>query len=101
MAMVYITEYAEISNLPVGRVGQMPRDPPVTEQTVAISVSSVQSAAFNSATKLIRIHTDAVCSIVIGSNPIATSANARFATNQTEYRDVSAGGLKLAVITNS
>jgi len=75
--------------------------PEVTHQTVAITGSSVQSNAFNSATRLIRVHADAICSIQIGStNPTATTTSARFVAGQTEYFLVNPGD-KLAVITNT
>lgn len=100
MATLYITEYADIVSTVRGGTA-IPVDPPIAEQTVAISGSSAQSAAFSTATKFIRIHTDAICSINCNAtNPIATAANGRFAANQTEFRGVTPG-LKLAVITNS
>lgn len=99
MAVLYIAEY---THFPVrqGNVVQAPNDPPVAEQTVAIGAGSVQSAAFNAKTRVLRIHTDAICSILIGPDPTATAAKARLAANQTEYRVVQPGD-KLAVITNT
>src|SRR5215475_8203567 len=106
MAVLYITEYAELAIGPAGRVGQMAVDPPVAEQTVAIGGASVQSSAFNAKTRYIRVHSDATCSVEIGTNPTATSTTGRMAANQTEFRDVSRGqqagtAFKIAVITNT
>lgn len=107
MAVLYITEYAELSILAAGRVGQMPVEPPVVPgQTVAINVGSTQSAAFNAATKFIRVETDAICAIEIGVNPTALVASGgagsqRLAANQTQFHDVSRGSFKLAVIQAS
>jgi hypothetical protein len=106
MAVLYITEYAELSLNRLGQLGQMPVEPPVAEQTVAIGGSSVQSAAFNAATKFVRLHTDAICSVEVGANPTATATTGRLAANQTEFRDVSRGpssgsAFKIAVITNT
>lgn len=99
MATLYI---AELPNL--GTVGIQPAEvaplPPVTEQTVAISGASNPSAAFNAKTEMIRVHTDSVCSIVVGAAPVATTANMRMAAGQTEYFAV-AGGNKIAVIANT
>jgi hypothetical protein len=103
MAVFYITEYAELAIGPAGRVGQMPMDPPVAEQTIAIGGASVASSAFNAKTRFIRLHTDAICSFEIGAaTPTATATKARMAANQTEYHDVSRlpGGM-VAVITNT
>lgn len=97
MATLYIAEFRQVGDL--GRI-QAPEQPPYAEQTVAIGVGSVQSSAFNTATKFIRVHTDAICSIKIGSNPTATATTARMAAGQTEYFTVLAGH-KLAVIVNT
>lgn len=98
MATLYITEYAEsgyiASGVPVGR------EPSLACQTVAIGGSSTQSSAFGNKTRLIRVHTDAICSILVGTNPTATAAKSRMAANQTEYFQVDPAA-KLAVITNS
>lgn len=100
MAVLYIAEYPAF---PVrqGSVIQAPSDPPIAEQTVAIGGSSAQATnAFNAKTRVIRIHTDAICSILIGANPTATATKARLAAGQTEYRVVQPGD-KIAVITNT
>jgi len=96
MATLYISEYPgyELNNLPVAI------EPPLVEQTVAISGGSAQSAAFNTSTRLVRIHTDSICSILFGSNPTATATNKRLAANATEYFVVSPG-YKVAVISNT
>lgn len=75
--------------------------PAVAEQTVAIGGASAQSAAFNAATKIIRVHTDAICSIKVGgTNPTATATTMRMAAGQVEYFGVAPGD-KIAVITNT
>lgn len=100
--ILYITEYAELAIGPAGRVGQMPMEPPVAEQTVAIGASSTASAAFNAKTRFVRLHTDAICSVAFGTAPTATATTGRFAANQTEYRAVPLGAsYEVAVITNS
>lgn len=96
-ATVYITEYQ--TNVAV--TYQAVITPALATQTVAVGVSSTQSAAFNASTSLIRVHTDVACSVQIGgTNPTATSSSMRMAANQTEYFFVKAGD-KLAVITNN
>lgn len=99
MAKVYITEYIR---MPADTRGLVPAgdEPGVTTQTVAIGGASVQSSAFNAATKFIRLHTDAICSVEFGSNPTATANSARLAANTTEFFGVRAGH-KVAVITNT
>lgn len=99
MAVIYIAEFQGLG-MPVGNLVQSTQWPPITQQTVAIGGASVQSAAFNANTNVIRINTDAICSIAIGDNPTATATTARMAANQTEYFSVYPGQ-KVAVITNS
>lgn len=106
MATLYITEYAKQGGghplaVPVGE------EPELANQTVSISGSSTQSSAFNNNTSLLRIHTDAICSIEFGTNPTATTSTKRLAANQTEYFAVvppgasGATALKVAAITNT
>ncbi len=99
MAVLYITEYS-ILGVITGKSTAIAKAPPVAEQTVAIGGSSVASSAFNAATKFVRLHTDAICSVSFGSAPTATATTMRMAANQTEYFAVSPSA-KVAVITNS
>jgi hypothetical protein len=98
---LYITEYANLT-FPNGEAGQMPLENPVAEQTVAIGGTSTQSMTFNPGTSFVRIHTDAICSVLFGTNPTASATSGRMAANQTEYRGVQRGqSFKVAVITNT
>jgi len=102
MATVYITEFSAQAQDLRGFHIQAPAQPPVAEQTVAIGAGSVQSAALNDKTTIIRVHADAVCSIAVGVNPTATAVKARMAAGQTEYFAVPRqSGFKVAVITNT
>lgn len=90
MTKLYITEYSQMGQmLPNNAPYPAPLEPPIAEQTVVNTGGSTQAAAFNTATRLIRVHTDSICSIAIGSSaaggPVATTANRRLAANQTEY----------------
>lgn len=98
MAVLYVTEYKD-----VGRSAFTPmvaQAPGIVGQTIAIGGASLQSAAFNAATNLIRVHTDAICSVAIGPNPTATTSVKRMAADQTEYWAVNPGD-KIAVISNT
>jgi hypothetical protein len=98
-ATLYISEYGAPTFTPYAY--QAAQTPELTHQIVAIGGSSVQSAAFSANTTLIRVHTDAICSVQIGgTNPTATATSARFIAGQTEYFIVHPGD-KLAVITNN
>lgn len=55
------------------------------QEPVDYSGGAAASAAFAATTTLVRIHTDAVCSIKFGTAPTATTSNRRMAAGQTEY----------------
>jgi hypothetical protein len=103
MAFLYIAEFQGIG-APTGNVVQSPQVPPITEQRVAIGGGSLASNPFNVKTQIIRINTDAICSIAFGSaagsTPTAAATTMRLAANQTEYFSVYPGQI-VAVITNS
>ncbi len=100
MAVLYVSEHAELV-VHQGGGGQALSEPPIAEQTVAIGATSAQvTNAFNAKTRFVRVHTDAICSILFGANPTATATNKRLAANQTEIFRVTPGH-KVAVITNT
>jgi hypothetical protein len=98
MAVCYITEFAALANVTGANIAMMP---PIAQQTVAIGAEA-DSSAFNAATRYIRVHVDAICSIAIGVTPTATTSMLRMGAGDTEYFGVPLnGGYKLSVITNS
>jgi hypothetical protein len=96
---ISIREYADVILAPGGKV-MAGREPAVTSQTATISGTSTQSAAFNAATRFIRIHVNATCSLDFGSNPIAVEGECDMAAGQTEYFGVVAGQ-KVAFISTA
>lgn len=94
MATLYVTEFAYPA-----RFTGVAAQPYVATQAVTISGVSAQSVAFNANTSLVRIHTDAICSVVFGVAPTATTAEARLGVGQTEYFSI-VPGQKVAVISN-
>lgn len=111
MATLYITEFQALgqAGLPTNGYGpngptQAAQQPPVAaDQTVAIAAGSASSAAFNAATVLVRLHTDAICSVLFGlpgATPTALTTSARMVAGQTEYFGV-LPGMKVAVIANT
>lgn len=96
MASLYIAEY---DGYLVNGV-QVPREPPLAEQKITISGVSAASAAFNTQTKLVRLHTDAICSVLFGETPVATAAKQRLPADATEFKSTQAGH-KVAVISNT
>jgi hypothetical protein len=105
---LYVTEYQTAAS-DQGRALPLGHGYPLANQVVNIGGSSVQSQPFTSRTHFIRLHTDGVCSILVGTqtgvgppaaqNPVATTTCARMAQNQTEYMGVDPGMI-VAVIAN-
>lgn len=108
MATLYIREYAGISTTknvtgigPADLVTQGPSEPGTDQPALNINPSTTPSLQFAPTTQLVRLHTDAVCSFVIGPpGTVATTSNARMAQNQTEYFRVIPGHI-VAVIANT
>ena len=101
---LYVTEYYSVASPQVGGLNaQVPSEPPLVEQTpIDYSGGHAESAAFNALTTLIRIHTDSICSVLIGTTPVATTGSARMVAGQTEYRSVPKGqNYKISVVGNT
>ncbi len=62
----------------------------VTTQAVTYT-SSTQSAAFNGATRMVRIIADAAVFLVFGANPTATATAIKVPANTVEYFSVTPG----------
>lgn len=110
MSVITITEYVGLANIQLGGITvQVPQEPPLVEQTLAITSTSAQSLAFNAATTLVRINVDgtAAAAVTFGLNPTATipsgtAGSGRVSANATEFRGVTKGlGMKLAVIATT
>lgn len=102
MATLYITEYEDQAKDSEGNPVPVGLEPRVTNQTVAISGAHAESQLFNARTRFVRIHTDAICSFIVGSAPVATTSHSRMAADQVEYFGCpQGGGLKVSVISNT
>lgn len=91
---VYVTEFSQVFVDSGGNI-QMAATPPIAKQIVA---SGGTSAAFNKATRFIRVNADsgftspAAAQIEIGSGtPTVVTASMRLSINQTEYFKVNPG----------
>lgn len=103
MAFLSITELNEVQYVGIqGNTGsnlQIAKVPPVAEQKLGVSGASVQSAAFNSATKYVRLYTDIACCVAWGTNPVAVTTSMPMSAASAEYFGVTVGH-KVAVIAN-
>jgi hypothetical protein len=103
MATLYVTEFSD-SEFSAKGVIPVVQTPQVAQQTLTISSQSSATTVFNQNTRIIRVHTDAVCFIAISSAPTATSTCMRMAADQTEYfglRSQFGGVDKIAVCSTS
>lgn len=104
MASLRITEYEKMVEVSGGFRVAAGEEPAIAVQTVTFTTST-PSAAFNVRTKFVRIHTDAICSVVFGTNPTAV-AGTRLTVGQTEYfgvnvKDFAPGTMKVAAVTDT
>jgi len=90
MATMYITEYYSTDS-------GSPTEPGV-DQTFSFSGTAGNSTPFSATTILIRINADAIASIKIGKNAVATTANKRVSLGVTEYFAVQSGDRLSAII---
>ena len=98
MATLYVTEYGTIAGLPATANGQVPLEPPLADYIVPIPGTS---PAFQPMTRMVRLNCDAVCSVLFGQAPSASTSNGRLAANQTEFRGVPEGmSFKVSVVAN-
>lgn len=81
---------------------QVLAEPCITEQTVPIGVLSQASDPFSESTRIVRVHTDSICSIKFGKAGVvvATGSNKRMVAGQTECFNV-LPGYEIAVIANT
>ena len=99
MATLQIAEFSVFGTDP--NTGEaLAKVPPIAEQVVAVPGNS---AAFNAATRFVRVHngTAAGVSVAFGLGVTsATTSNMRLAANQTEYFMTNAGD-QMAAVANA
>ena len=101
MAILSVSEYSRLGRDSQANVIQTGPEPARVYQELAIGAGSVQSAAFDSATRFLRVHADAPCRVLFGTNPTAAvGTSPRMAANSTEFFEVQPLQ-KIAVITSA
>ena len=99
MAFIYVNESTEL-RVYQGGGAQVIELPAVAAYQVANAGASTQSAAFNAKTKIIEVHSDSICSILVGLNPTAVTTQGRMAAGETRYYRVNPGD-KIAAVLNT
>lgn len=97
--MLNITEYTGLAIDGRGTTVMAGAEPNRLTQNVAISVVPAQSAAFDSATRFVRINTTDDVRVEFGENPTAGSTSLRLGAGATEFFGVLPGH-KLSVIAD-
>ncbi len=97
MASLYLTEFQASGNAESGAQLQVGVQPAVAMQKITFTTST-QSAVFDERTRFVRLHCDADCHVVFGTDPTATTNHMPMLADSTEYFGVVQSGLKLAVI---
>ncbi|MFO0201966.1 MAG: hypothetical protein ACK528_02440 [Alphaproteobacteria bacterium] len=100
MPKIYITEYQSLAKDRADNVIAAGSEPANLVQAVTFAASSVQSEAFAETTQFVRVHSDATCQVLFGSDPDAALGGTRLIANGTEFFGVR-GGLKLSVIQST
>lgn len=97
MARLFIREYSTFT-VDANSGQAVGKEPGFDQAPVTIGAGSAPSAPFQPSTKLVRLHTDSICSVCFGGIAATTNVG-RMATNQTEYFGVNAGDV-VSVISN-
>lgn len=97
MASLYVTEFSNRLS-----ASGVPTMPPIAQQKVTFTGTAGVSAAFNVATRTIRVQADGICSVRVfsGATSNATVSDMRLTAGQTEWFAV-APGAKISAITNT
>jgi hypothetical protein len=100
MATIYVTEFTSMGSALNG-AAQVAQRPGLAKQSMAITgASTTLPTPFTKQTRFIRVHTDAICSIAIGSAAVAVTTADRMPADCIEYYGVQPGD-NLAVIANT
>lgn len=99
MAKLYITQYNALAKEDWGPPVPTGQEPSLGDSTVPISGTTAQSEVLNPSTRFVMVHTDTLCHINFGKDPIATSGNRRLPADSTIFYGVMNNSLlKIAVI---
>lgn len=109
MAFLYVTEFASIQGSLSGFGGVPASGPSVADQQIVVGGTSTPCNPFNALTRMVRLESDVVCSVVFqsaaqqsaGTNPTATASLMRISANAPPEYFTVVPGRNLAVISNT
>jgi hypothetical protein len=98
---LYVTEFEAPQNAMGGMFPPLAffSDDAILQAPIDYSGGHAESAAFGTNTRLVRVHTDSICCVIIAKAPVATTSHQRMTAGQTEYFLVKPGDKISAVIT--
>jgi len=99
MAKLWVKEYKVLGD--DNRThAQIPQEPGTDQTPVDFTSGEDKSAAFDEATKIVMLESDADCHIVFGEDPTATTDSEPLKAGVTKYKGVDKNsGLKVSVIS--
>jgi type IV pilus biogenesis protein CpaD/CtpE len=96
---LFITEYRDLARDTGHNHIAAGMEPAIAEQTITVSASSTQSAAFNAQTSFVMVHAQEATCLKWGTNPTAVTSAQRMAAGETRYVGVPPGkSFKVAAI---
>lgn len=102
MTKLYVTEYSDAFHGGSTDSASFVTEPATNDQVVDYTAGHAESTAFKNNTRLVRISTDAICSVAFGTAPVATTSNSRMAAGTERIIGVPMGaGFKVSAITNT
>jgi len=90
MALVSVVEFVGLASGSGQKAGVV-QLPPVASQSLTFSATPGLSAAFNTATRIIRVQSDTNGFVAVGLAPVAAVTDLPIAAGVTEYFGVSPG----------
>lgn len=100
MAILYVSEYAELAKNSLGVAAQAPQEPALEQQAVTFTSGETDSAAFNANTKFIRVVSDTNCFVQFGATPTAADGDdSTYLVANVEYFFGVTGGHKVSALS--
>jgi hypothetical protein len=99
MAFLFISEYSNWVNSP-NSDHDSGQEPAIATQRIVVQAGATSSAAFNTATRMVLVNADTICSLLFGASPTATASSMRLAANIDRYYGVQPSMI-VSVIANS
>jgi hypothetical protein len=99
MPNFYLAEYSNVGASDRGPISTIPCEPPISEQTIPIGFTNIQSEALLPETCIVKVQSEIPVQISIGTDPDATNSARTLAAGEAQLLAVAAGSkLKIAIV---